>query len=115
MVTLTWQSQDVCALSRHYERVQATGINTYRRTDMSLSWWVWAPKVPPGPLADIWDMTSEFAPQKIAGPYHSWVNWCGKVLSSLPSQKVFICHVPHRDLNSQTYDYEPTAQPLSHQ
>jgi len=24
---------------------------TRRRTDMSLRWWVWAPKIPPGPLA----------------------------------------------------------------
>jgi len=36
-VTLTWQSQDACALSRHYEQTPL---------DMSLSWWVWASMYP---------------------------------------------------------------------
>jgi len=49
---------------------------------MSLSWWVWAPEIPLGPLADARDMINEFAPQKIPGTHHSCrVNWCGKVFT----------------------------------
>ena len=55
-------------------------------------------------------MASEFALQKIPGPHHSWVDWCGK--NMLKDKKVFL---PVLGLNSQPWGWQSksiTTQPL---
>ena len=70
---------------------------------------MWAPEVPPGPLADRQAMVSEFAPQKIPGPHHSWVDLCGKKM--LKDRKIFLSVL---GLNSQPWGCEPKGILLSH-
>ena len=61
----TWLSQDACSLSSHYEPVYTTSWSQAKLAGgltMSLIRWVWAPEVPPEPLADGWDMVRQIGP-----------------------------------------------------
>ena len=50
------------------KQTPGTRLGTSGGLTKTLSLCVWAPKVPPGLLADGQVMVSEFAPQKIPGP-----------------------------------------------
>ena len=97
-------SQGACALSRHYEPVQA---NSWNRARNSKEDW---PRLSARPLADWQAMASEFVPQKIPGPHHSWVDWRGKNSQPWDCESKDITTqtlCPHNYTHTHTHTHKP--------
>ena len=79
----TKQALGACA-----SKLLENGLGTRKRNSYLLTAWVWAPKVPPGPL-----LLSEKEPHPSLRqvPIHSWVDWWGWWEAEEKDWTIFIC------------------------
>ncbi len=128
----TRQSQDACALSRHYKpctrKAPGIGLGTLRRTGLSSQQVVWAPEVPPGPLLFQEKKALTLHPSKWQVPFTTgWTGGAGrrkmelkgKLTGKLPEWGFELktsgseLRTPHNHYDTHTHSHTHT-QPHTH-